>query len=243
MDTCEPNNTPVKDTGFQLPSDGIIELQEKRRNQRQIIFDRFVRNKAATVGTAFLLILVLCCLFVPLIPGHTSPDAIGLAAPFTGPSLQYPFGVDNLGRDTFARSMIGGRISLIVALSSMLISIFLGIAIGAFAGFYGGWLDNMLMRITDTILTVPLYLLLFVLSATFANGTPASVIFLIAIFGWTTAARLVRSEFLTLKEREFVQAAETIGARNMRLIFYHILPNAAGPIIVNATLLIGSNIL
>ncbi len=243
MDTCEPNNTPVKDTGFQLPSDGIIELQEKRRNQRQIIFDRFVRNKAATVGTAFLLILVLCCLFVPLIPGHTSPDAIGLAAPFTGPSLQYPFGVDNLGRDTFARSMIGGRISLIVALSSMLISIFLGIAIGAFAGFYGGWLDNMLMRITDTILTVPLYLLLFVLSATFANGTPASVIFLIAIFGWTTAARLVRSEFLTLKEREFVQAAETIGARNMRLIFYHILPNAAGPIIVNATLLIGSNII
>jgi peptide/nickel transport system permease protein len=243
MDVREPNNAPVKDTEFKLPSDSTIEMQEKRRSQGKIVFDRFIRNKVAAVGAVFLLILVICCILVPLIPGHNSPDEIGLASPFAGPSLQYPFGVDNLGRDTFARSMIGGRISLIVALSSMLISIFLGTAIGAFAGYYGGWVDNMLMRITDTILTVPLYLLLFVLSATFANGTPASVIFLIAIFGWTTAARLVRSEFLTLKEQEFVQAAKTIGARDMRLIFYHILPNAAGSIIVNATLLIGSNII
>jgi peptide/nickel transport system permease protein len=243
MDTRKTNNTSVRERDFKLPSDSSMELQERRRGQGRIIFDRFIRNKAATVGAIFLLLLVLCCLFVPLIPGHTSPDEIERAAPFTGPSFQYPFGVDNLGRDTFARSMIGGRISLIVALSSMCISILLGTAIGAFAGYYGGWIDNMLMRITDTILTVPLYLLLFVLSATFANGTPASVIFLIAIFGWTTAARLVRSEFLSIKEQEFVQAAETIGARNMRLIFYHILPNAAGPIIVNATLLIGSNII
>jgi peptide/nickel transport system permease protein len=99
------------------------------------------------------------------------------------------------------------------------------------------------MRFTDVILSIPLYLLLFVLSASFTDGTPKSVVILIAIFGWTYAARLVRGEFLALKEREFILASRTIGAKNLRLMFRHILPNAAGPIIVNATLLISANII
>jgi len=99
------------------------------------------------------------------------------------------------------------------------------------------------MRLTDVVLAIPTYLLLFILSASFANGSTSGVIFLIAIFGWTTVARLVRGEFLALKEREYVLAARTIGARSFRLMFRHILPNAAGPIIVNATLLVGSNII
>jgi peptide/nickel transport system permease protein len=125
----------------------------------------------------------------------------------------------------------------------MLVAILLGTGIGAFAGYYGGLVDNLLMRATDTILAVPLYLLLFVLSASFSNGSPASIIILISIFGWTTSARLVRGEFLSLKEREFVRAAQTVGARDLRLMFRHILPNALGPIIVNATILVGSNII
>jgi peptide/nickel transport system permease protein len=125
----------------------------------------------------------------------------------------------------------------------MLMAIVFGIGIGAFAGFYGGITDNLLMRFTDVILAVPLYLLLFVLSASFTDGTPKSVVILISIFGWTYAARLVRGEFLALKEREYVLASRTIGARNLRLMFRHMLPNAAGPIIVNATLLIGVNII
>ncbi|GCE17629.1 ABC transporter permease [Dictyobacter kobayashii] len=241
MDTSEQVQSPEED--FELPQELTTELTQKRRSQGRIIFDRFVRNRAATVGAVFLVIMVLCCLIIPFIPGHTTPDAVGQTTPFAGISWQYPFGADNLGRDTFARAMIGGRISLLVALSSMLISILLGTLIGALAGYYGGWIDNILMRLTDTILTIPLYLLLFVLSATFADGTPTSVILLIAVFGWTTSARLVRGEFLSLKQREFVQAATTIGARGPRLMFYHILPNAAGPIIVNATLLVGSNII
>ncbi|GCE03885.1 ABC transporter permease [Dictyobacter aurantiacus] len=241
MDTSEQVQIPEED--FELPQEMTAELTQQRRSQGRIIFDRFVRNRVATIGAVFLIILVICCLFIPLIPGHDSPNAVGQTTPFAGVSWQYPFGADNLGRDTFARAMIGGRISLLVALSSMLISILLGTLIGALAGYYGGWIDNILMRLTDTILTIPLYLLLFVLSATFADGTPTSVIFLIAIFGWTTSARLVRGEFLALKQREFVQAAATIGARGSRLMFYHILPNAAGPIIVNATLLVGSNII
>ena len=125
----------------------------------------------------------------------------------------------------------------------MLVSLVLGVGIGAFAGFYGGIVDNILMRFTDIVLSVPLYLLLFVLSASFSDGSPRSVIFLIAIFGWTSSARLVRGEFLSMREREYVLAARTIGAGNLRLMFRHILPNAAGPIIVNATLLIGTNII
>lgn len=125
----------------------------------------------------------------------------------------------------------------------MLVSVLLGIGIGAFAGYYGGIIDNVLMRVTDTILTIPLYLLLFVLSATFTNGTPASIIVLIAIFGWTSAARLVRGEFLAHRAREYVYAAQSFGANGFRLMFRHILPNALGPIIVNATLLVGSNII
>ena len=125
----------------------------------------------------------------------------------------------------------------------MMLALVFGIGIGSFAGFYGGPVDNVLMRFTDVILAVPLYLLLFVLSASFTDGTPNSVVILISIFGWTYAARLVRGEFLALKEREYVLASRTIGARNFRLMFRHMLPNAAGPIIVNATLLIGVNII
>ncbi len=142
-----------------------------------------------------------------------------------------------------ARVMAGGQVSLLVGLSSMLVAIIFGVGIGSFAGYYGGVFDNILMRFTDVVLAVPLYLLLFVLSASFTDHTPKSIIILIAIFGWTYAARLVRGEFLSLKEREFVLAARTIGARNFRLMFRHVLPNAAGPIIVNATLLVGANII
>jgi peptide/nickel transport system permease protein len=245
MDIPEPikkHNEPLNDDG-ELPQDAGIELTQERRSQKRLILERFLHNRIATAGAIFLLLLVILCLVGPLLPGHTQPDNVGQTTPFAPPSLQYPFGADELGRDTFARAMVGGRISILVGLSSMLISITLGTVIGALAGYYGGFLDNILMRLTDTVLIIPLYLLLFVLSASFANGTPASIIFLIAIFGWTTTARLVRGEFLTLKEREFVQAAEIIGARDIRLMFHHILPNAIGPIIVNASLLIGSNII
>ena len=218
-------------------------LAEKRRSQGRIILDRFLRNYTATAGAVFLILLVICCFLGPTITGHNHPDDVNVLQPFSGPSLQYPFGADDVGRDLLARALAGGQVSLLVGLSSMVIAILLGTLIGAFAGYYGGIVDNLLMRTTDTILAIPLYLLLFVLSASFTNGSPASVIPLIAIFGWTSSARLIRSEFLALKEREFVRAAQTVGARNFRVMFRHILPNAAGPIIVNATLLVGGNII
>jgi peptide/nickel transport system permease protein len=219
------------------------ELVQKRRSQGRIIFDRFLRNRTAVVGAIFLILLLFFCFLGPIITGHNRPDDIGVTVPFSSPSAQYPLGSDDVGRDSFARAMVGGRISLLVGLSSMLVSVLLGIGIGAFAGYYGGVIDNVLMRVTDTIQTIPLYLLLFVLSASFTNGTPTSIIILIAIFGWTTAARLVRGEFLAHREREYVRAAQSFGAKSFRLMFRHILPNTLGPIIVNATLLVGSNII
>jgi len=218
-------------------------LVQKRRSQVRIIFDRFIRNRAALVGAAYLILLFFFCFLGPTISGHNQPDVIHPADASQAPLLKYPFGTDDVGRDQFARAMAGGQVSLLVGLTSMLAAIIFGIGIGSLAGYYGGIVDNLLMRLTDVVLAVPLYLLLFVLSATFSDGSPRSVIFLIAIFGWTYAARLVRGEYLALKEREYVLAARTIGARNFRIMFRHMLPNAAGPIIVNATLLVGANII
>jgi len=221
-------------------------LVQKRRGQGRIIFDRFIRNRAAIVGAVFLIFLFLFCFVGPIVTTHNQPDQIhvtDVTQTLAGPSWQFPLGTDDTGRDTMARAMAGGQVSLLIALSSMLVAIILGVGIGAFAGFYGGIVDTLLMRFTDVILSVPLYLLLFVLSASFTDGSARSVILLIAFFGWQYAARLVRGEFLSLREREYVLAARTIGARGFRTMFRHILPNAAGPIIVNATLLIGINII
>ncbi|GAC1423683.1 MAG: ABC transporter permease [Ktedonobacteraceae bacterium] len=235
------NATPVEDDEpFMELTPALV---QKRRSQGRIIFDRFIRNRAAIVGASFLILLVLFCFLGPLVTGHSNPNILHTADALQQPNATYPFGTDDVGRDQFARAMAGGQVSLFVGLASMLVALVLGVGIGAFAGFYGGIVDNILMRFTDIVLSVPLYLLLFVLSASFSDGTPKSVIFLIAIFGWTSAARLVRGEFLAMREREYVLAARTIGAGNLRLMFRHILPNAAGPIIVNATLLIGTNII
>jgi peptide/nickel transport system permease protein len=219
-------------------------LVQKRRSQGRIVFDRFIRHRAAVVGMIFMILLTLVCFLGPALTGHNTPnvqhlDAASLDAPL---SLRYPLGADDLGRDTFARVMAGGQVSLLVGLASMLMSIIFGIGIGSVAGYYGGLIDNLLMRFTDIILAVPLYLLLFVLSASFSDGTPRSVILIIAIFGWTVTARLVRSEFLAIKEREYVLAARTIGVKDFRMMFRHMLPNALGSIIVSATLLVSGNI-
>ncbi len=267
------------------------QLARKRRSQMRIIFDRFIRNRIAVVGVVVLALITLATIFAPFLT-HASaavPDPstkLHLDNIFGAPSLRYPLGTDELGRDELARILYGGRVSLLVALLSMIMALVVGTTIGAIAGFYGGVIDNLLMRFTDVILAIPLYLLLFVLSAGFGGdilslgfcfdplvrfeiwahlsqifgGTSCSlahhlqsqigpnwliinIAILIAIFGWTYTARLVRGEFLALKEREFVMAARTLGANNMRLMLRHILPNAAGPIIVNATLLIGQNII
>ncbi|HEX6542953.1 MAG TPA: ABC transporter permease [Ktedonobacterales bacterium] len=224
------------------------DLVRKRRSQLRIIFDRFVRNRAAVVGLVILSSIILLAILAPILthktasfdPANTIPDNPQLLAP---PSLAHPFGTDELGRDSFARMLFGAQVSLLVGFTSMVFAMLIGATLGALAGYYGGWVDNTLMRVVDAMLALPYLLLLFVLSIVFSNGSVGSVVFIIAILAWPPTARIVRGEFLSLKHREFLLATRTLGAGDFRLMLRHILPNAAGPIIVNATLLVGLNII
>jgi peptide/nickel transport system permease protein len=218
------------------------ELARKRRGQGRIIFDRFVRNKAAVVGMIVLAIMALAAIFVPFIDHH-DPDAYNIPLQNAAPSATYWLGNDNLGRDEFARLLYGARVSLTVGVVAMLITIAIGVTVGAVAGYFGGWIDNLLMRITDAFLAVPYLIWLFTIGAIFSDGSVKAIVLLIAIFSWANAARIVRGEFLGLKEREFLLAARTLGAGDLRLMFLHILPNAIGPITVAATLAVGNNII
>lgn len=223
------------------------ELARKRRSQGRIIFDRFLRNRPAVAGALVLAIIALLAIFAPIITHQTATydpqEAIDVPNAFAPISLTHLLGTDDLGRDEFARLLFGARVSLLVGLASMFVAVVVGIAIGALAGFYGGWIDNVMMRVTDAVLSIPLYFLLFALSATFANGAVVNVILIIAFFAWAPTARIVRGEFLGTKEREFLLAARTLGASDFRLMLFHILPNAIGPVIVAATLLVGNNII
>ena len=153
-------------------------------------------------------------------------------------------GTDELGRDLMARILAGGRVSLTVGILATGLALLIGTLLGAFAGFYGGWIDNSLMRLTDAFLSFPSLFVLIILG-TFIRDTPLvestggvpTIILVIAILSWMTPARLVRATFLSLREREFVTAARSIGVPNRRLIFLHLLPNSLGPIMVQGALL------
>lgn len=218
------------------------ELARKRRSQTRIIFDRFVRNRVAVSGFVVLVLMTLAAILAPVLT-HQDPNAIDVYNTTAGPSLQHLLGTDDLGRDELTRLLYGARVSLLVGLASMLVTVIFGGTLGSVAGFFGGWVDNVLMRVTDAFLSVPFLIALFVLSALFSDGSVTSIVILISLFSWPNAARIVRGEFLALKEREFLLAARTLGASNLRLMLRHILPNAAGPIIVIATLLVGFNII
>ena len=223
-------------------------LVRKRRSQLQIIFDRFVRNRAAVVGFIVLGIILVLAVFAPFITHQTATFDPANSIPsnpqqLSGPSWAHPLGTDELGRDLLARILFGARVSLLVGFSSMLVAMVIGVTLGALAGFYGGWIDNVLMRIVDAVLALPYLLVLFVLSVVFSNGTVGTVVFLIAILAWPATTRIVRGQFLALKNQEFLMATRTLGANDFRLMLRHILPNAAGPIIVNATILVGLNII
>jgi peptide/nickel transport system permease protein len=206
---------------------------------------RFTKHRLAMVGTVMLSVMVVAVVAGPFV--YRVPiDEIDFKAKLKSPSWAHPFGTDDLGQDVLARMLYGGRISLAVGIVSMLIAISLGVLIGATAGQLGGAVDNTLMRITDLFISLPglplllliMYLFRDVLKKTF--GPEAGVFLLIvAVIGglrWMVVARLVRAQFLSLREKEFVEAARGLGARPVREVWRHILPNAMGPVIVAATI-------
>lgn len=232
--------------------DSAGELLTKRKGQLRLITERFVRNRIAVAGLVLLVIMASLCILAPILTGQTAsydPSTfIDLKNQFGPPQPGHILGFDDLGRDELARLLFGGRISLTVGMLTMAVAMAVGVSIGALAGFYGGWVDVVMMRFTDAVLSVPLYLVLFVISdillqITHGDGSVFYVVILIAFFEWTTVARIVRGEFLSVKEREYILAARTLGARNWRLILLHILPNAIGPIMVSATFAVGDAII
>ena len=219
---------------------------------------RFLKHRLAVGSLLILLVLGLLALGAPLVEHllGLNSEAANLFQRNQPPSLEHPLGTDEIGRDLLARLLQGGRVSLAIAVVAALASAVIGTTIGAVAGYYGGRLDALLMRFTDGVISLPLLPLLIVLAAIDLSklGIPPSVtqseevnlyriILIISLFGWTTVARLVRAETMTLKQREFVRAAVAQGATAGRIMRVHILPNAISPIIVATTLSVGNIIL
>ena len=208
-------------------------------------FRRFRRHRMAALGAAILSVMVVAVVAGPLV--YRVPiDEIDFRAKLQGPSRAHPFGTDDLGQDLLARMLYGGRISLAVGVAAMLIAITIGTMIGAVSGYVGGVTDHTLMRITDLFLALPQLPLLLLIVYLFRNalarfmGPEIGVfVMIVAIIGglrWMPVARLVRAQFLSLREREFVEAARGLGAPALRQVWRHILPNAVGPVIVAASL-------
>jgi peptide/nickel transport system permease protein len=213
---------------------------------------RFRRHKLAIAGAIVLIIFILAALIGPLLY-RVNRDAMDIVNSMTGSTLKHPMGTDDLGRDLFARVLFGGRISLAVGMVAMLILVGVGTLIGAVAGFFGGAIDNGLMRLTDMFLALPQLPLLLLTIFLFRDALrkvlgPELGIFLlivcvIGLLNWMGAARIVRASFLSLKQKEFVEAATCLGVSRRAIMFRHILPNVLSPIIVVSTLAVGEAII
>ncbi|MBS4195267.1 oligopeptide ABC transporter permease [Lederbergia citri] len=215
--------------------------QQKPETLTRIFFRKFFKNKLAVIGAIILIIIILLSVLAPLIAPYDH-EAVNMKAKLKPPSDEYWLGTDRFGRDIFSRLLFGGRISLLVAFGSVAGALIIGTSIGALAGYYGGLIDAILMRFVDIVISIPSLFLLITIVTIFQPGWDKLII-IFALTSWTSTARLVRGEFLSLRSREFVLASRTIGTRASKIIFSHILPNAMGPIIVAATLLVGGVIL
>jgi peptide/nickel transport system permease protein len=232
------------------------------RSPLQLFWMRFRRDRVATGALAFIALLIVVAIAAPLIisiagtPGPNVQDSAALDPTFgtpTGPAAAHPLGVDGNGRDVFARVLYGARVSLEVALFATLLSMLIGVAVGMIAGFYRGWVDGLLSRVIDVVLAFPILLLAVGIGSACSLGNGclggtikpgvSVVILVIVVVNWTYIARIVRGQVLSLREKEFVEAARSLGASNRRILMRDILPNLVAPIMVYSTLLIPQNIL
>ncbi|AEB10678.1 oligopeptide ABC transporter permease [Desulfobacca acetoxidans] len=202
---------------------------------------RFRRNRLALGGLLLVAGLFFVSILAPWLAPY-DPGFIDIKAILMPPSGAHLMGTDSLGRDVFSRIIYGAQISLKVGFVAVGLATFIGVLLGAVAGYYGGWVDNLLMRLVDIMLCFPTF---FLILAVIAVLEPSiwNIMVIIGLTGWMGVARLVRAEFLTLREREFVQAARALGASDGRIIFRHLLPNALAPVMVSATLGVAGAIL
>jgi len=216
-------------------------VRDRALSTRQLAWRRFKRHKLAIASGIVLLLIALATILAGFIARYNY-HAIYTGGSLEGPSVKHWFGTDVIGRDEFARVLYGGRISLLVGISVALSAGAIGTFVGAIAGYYGSWIDNLLMRVTDLFLSMP-FLVILIIASTALGGSLFDIVLILSLFFWMPAARIVRGLFLSLKEKEFVEAARVSGASNSRIIFLHILPNTLGPIIVTSTLNVAAAIL
>lgn len=206
------------------------------------LFKRYLRNPAAIIGLALLLLVILGALGADFAFPRNPLSLAGRPLQWPGDNARFLFGTDQVGRDIAAQILHGARVSLAIGLVATVIAACIGVVIGALAGFYGGWADDVLMRVTEAFQILPNFLLLLVLVAVFGSEIQ-TVVLSIGLVSWPPVARLTRSEFLTLRQREFVQAARSLGVGDFKLIFREILPNALPPVIVYASVIMAVAIL
>ncbi len=207
----------------------------------RIALARLRRHRVAMVGGITVLVLVATAIAAPWIAPYP-PTHIDLANRMSPPSWRHPLGTDELGHDVLTRLLYAGRVSLTVGFSAALASAVVGTIVGLISGFYGGWLDNVLMRFVDIMLSIPDLPILIILARYF-GGSLLGIILVITVFGWMGTARLVRGEVLKLKGTDFVEAARALGASHARIMVRHLVPNTLAPVIVAATLAVGGAIL
>ena len=219
-------------------------VEVKARSQWAYARMRFLRHRLAVASLVVLILIALVGVFAPQLAPYGYADQ-NLENTTQSPTLEgwHLFGTDQLGRDYLSRVIFGIRTSLWVAVFVALLSTAFGTAVGALAGYYGGRVDNLLMRFTDLILTLPGLAVLLTASVFFGSGDPLKIGLILAFLFWTTVARIVRGLFLSLREKEFVEAAKAAGAGDVRIIVRHMLPNCIGPIVVNTTLVVAAAIL
>jgi len=207
---------------------------------RDVIWQRLRHNRMAMAGGLIVLFMFVMAAAASLL--SADPAAIDVSQRLLPPGGGHLLGTDDLGRDVLVRMLYGARISLLVGFVAVGISCLIGILLGALAGYYGGWIDALLMRFVDIMLCFPTFFLILAVIA-FLNPSIWNIMIVIGLTSWMGVARLIRAEFLSLRQRDFVLAAQALGVSDLRLIFRHILPNALSPVLVSATLGVAGAIL
>jgi peptide/nickel transport system permease protein len=220
---------------------GFDETVSVPQSHLHIAWRRFRRHKPALAGFVLFSVLGLSALFAPLLT-HYAPNQQDLFNQFSPPSTTHWLGTDSLGEDVWSRLLYGGRVSLTIGILSAVISVLIGVVVGAIAGFYGKLADAVLMRFVDLLLAFPAIFLLLILFS-IVQASAVSVILFLGLFGWLYLARIIRGEFLSLREKEFVESARAMGVSSLRIILRHMLPNVIAPIIVTFTLEVAYNMI
>lgn len=235
------NKIEIKENSFEkLEKKTSTDVSVASQTVWASIWKELRKNKVAMVSLILLIILIIAVLLAPLSP--YDPYALDATQKLQGISKTHWFGTDEYGRDYFTRTLYGGRVSLMVGFLSMLMTVVIGTSLGVFSGYVGGRIDMLLMSFTDIFLALPSMLLMVILNTFLKPGLPTLIVVL-SLFSWASVARITRAETMSLKERDFVVATQNLGASNLRVIIFHIIPNILGPVIVAASLSVANAIL